>query len=255
MAPSQLNLTEGLAGTLIDHIVLESSKTASAQGTTIAEITAKCHATAKKSLENHEKRCTAELIASAGKFQLNEDILKYARHTKELQEAKQREKQLKAKDAYDSLLQKVIAIRNKNLPPEKWTSTELNTMIQWYKRPDNSAMPTKKPDKLARFLDICGRGDPDPPQLPTLMLSLPPLLPMPQATESAVNDLPELVDANDSPEVAAALEPAAANTLLEPAAIDGSLELAVVNALDADGFAADDDSADGLLRQVFEFMV
>jgi hypothetical protein len=49
------------------------------------------------------------------------------------------------------LLQKVEAIRTKNLPPEKWTSAELNTMIQWYKGPNDSAMPPKKCDKLARY--------------------------------------------------------------------------------------------------------
>jgi len=40
----------------------------------------------------------------------------------------------------------VEAIRAKNLPAEKWTATELNTMIQWYKQPDDAAMPTKKAD-------------------------------------------------------------------------------------------------------------
>lgn len=87
------------------------------------------------------------------------------------------------------------------------------------------------------------------------MLSLPPLPPRLQATESAVNDLPELAAANYLPEVAAALEPAATNTFLEPTAIDGLLELAVENVLYSDGLAAVDDSADGLLRQVFEFGV
>jgi hypothetical protein len=49
------------------------------------------------------------------------------------------------------LLQKVEAIQNKNLPLEKWTSAELNTMIQWYKCPSDSAMPPNKCDKLARY--------------------------------------------------------------------------------------------------------
>jgi hypothetical protein len=37
-------------------------------------------------------------------FKLNEEILSYARKSKEVQEAKQREKLLKGKDAYDALL-------------------------------------------------------------------------------------------------------------------------------------------------------
>jgi hypothetical protein len=243
--PSDLNLSDGLAGTLIDRIVLESNREATASGTTIAERIAKRQATAQRNLENHEKRCTAGLIASAGKFKLNEDILSYARHTKELQEAKQREKQLKAKDAYDSLCIKVEAIRNKNLPPEKWTSAELNTMIQWFKRPDDTAMPPKKKDKLARYRDICGRGDPLPPQLPTPMAAVPSLLSLPPA----VTDLPELVAADDLHEVAAALEPAAVDALVQPVAVDGLLELMAVEIVPDS--AADDDSADDLLRAVF----
>ena len=35
------------------------------------------------------------------------------------------------KDVYDVLLAKVQAIREKNLLPEKWMLTELNTMMQW----------------------------------------------------------------------------------------------------------------------------
>ena len=55
MTASELNLNEGLAGTLIDWIVLESNKSAKLKGNTITEISAKRHAMAKQSLENHEK--------------------------------------------------------------------------------------------------------------------------------------------------------------------------------------------------------
>ncbi len=41
---------------------------------------------------------------------------------------------------------KVQAIKDKNLLPEKWTLAELNTMLQWYKNPNNTAMPMKKGD-------------------------------------------------------------------------------------------------------------
>jgi hypothetical protein len=124
-------------------------------------------------------------------LKLNEEILSFARKSKEVQEAKQREKLLKAKDAYDTLCQKVNAIRTKNSPPEKWTSSELNTMIQWYKFPDDAAMPSKKIDKLARYHEICGRVDPTPPQLPTELSVAMPLLP-PTA------QLPELSDVTNS---------------------------------------------------------
>ena len=57
------------------------------------------------------------------------------------------------------------AIRAKNLPADRWTASELNTMIQWHKRPDDSAMPSKKAEKLARYYEICGRGEPVAPNI------------------------------------------------------------------------------------------
>jgi len=115
-------------------------------------------------------------------------VLSYARHSKELQEAKMHEKEVKAKDAYYALLVKVEAIRMKNLPPEKWTSSDLGTMIQWYKRPTDEAMPSKKADKLARYLQICARGDPPVPQL-TLP---PPVAPMNETNLNGKQEPPPL---------------------------------------------------------------
>ena len=50
---SDLNLSDGLAGTLIDRIVVEKNK--ETRGTSATEIRQKHHETAKNSLENHEK--------------------------------------------------------------------------------------------------------------------------------------------------------------------------------------------------------
>ena len=52
----ELNVTEGLAGTLIEQIMLQREKEARTKGANLKEITAKHHATAKAQLTNHEKR-------------------------------------------------------------------------------------------------------------------------------------------------------------------------------------------------------
>jgi hypothetical protein len=222
LPPSELNLTSGLSGTLIERIVIQSNKETRASGASVAEMVAKRQATARKTLENHEKRCSAGLIAGAGMFKLNEEILGFAKRAKEAQDAKQRDKQQRAKDLYNSLLQKVEAIRTKNLPPEKWTSAELNTMIQWYKRPNDSAMPPKKCDKLARYQEICGRADPQPPQLQneptTASLPLPPL-PLVQEEEQHGRTSP----------TAAYAEPFAVTAITEPLTPDaGDGDLTVI---------------------------
>jgi hypothetical protein len=87
---------------------------------------------------------------------------------------------LRVKEIYDELQVKVQAIRSKKLPAEKWTSAELKTMIQWHKRPNDAAMPSKKAEKLARYYDICGRGNPVAPTVmredtPMLTATLPPV--------------------------------------------------------------------------------
>jgi hypothetical protein len=61
---------------------------------------AKHQATAWNTLENHEKRCSAGLIAGADMFKLNEESLGFAKRAKEAQDAKLHEKQLRAKDIY-----------------------------------------------------------------------------------------------------------------------------------------------------------
>jgi hypothetical protein len=52
----------------------------------------------------------------------------------------------------------VQAIRENNLTTDKWTTDELNMMIQWHKCPEDSVMPSKKAEELARYFGICGHG-------------------------------------------------------------------------------------------------
>jgi hypothetical protein len=77
--PLALNLCDGLAGMLIECIITEEKKLS--RGSTIAKVREKCKATAKKSFKNHDKWCSATLIASAGQFSLTEKVLAYVFHT------------------------------------------------------------------------------------------------------------------------------------------------------------------------------
>jgi hypothetical protein len=133
MPPTELNINEGLAGTLVHRIVLESNKYAAERGISISEITRKRKEMALKKLENHEKCCTAGLLASAGKLSLGMDVLERQRHSKKIEGEKGHQKEWRMKELYDVLQVKLQAIRSNDLPAEKWSSSELNTMIQWHK--------------------------------------------------------------------------------------------------------------------------
>jgi hypothetical protein len=86
LLPLELNISEGLAGTLVDRIVFESNREAATRGSNVAEITKKWKETVAKKLENHKKHCTAGLLASAGRLSLGEDVLEHQRHSKEIEE-------------------------------------------------------------------------------------------------------------------------------------------------------------------------
>jgi hypothetical protein len=90
-----LNLSGGLAGTLIDHVANEKNK--ENRAITFDEVHDKCHATARQSLENHEKRCSTGLIAAARRFGLDENVLAYVRQAKEMEEARVCQQQFKKK--------------------------------------------------------------------------------------------------------------------------------------------------------------
>jgi hypothetical protein len=65
------------------------------------------------------------LVASSGKFSLDQEVLGYARQVIEHQQEKQHNQEMKKKDEHDVLSAQVQKIREKNLPPEKWTSGQL----------------------------------------------------------------------------------------------------------------------------------
>jgi len=75
------------------------------------------------------------------------------------------EKQLQKKNAFDALHSKVQALKDLNLPPEKWNQAQLKIMLRWYKRDGDDKLPTKKVDQLARYYETCNRGDQQAPTL------------------------------------------------------------------------------------------
>jgi hypothetical protein len=132
------------------------------------------------------------LLASLGQFSLGLNVL-HQRTAKQIEEEKHHQKALRAKDIYNVLQAKVQAIREKNLPPEKWTVSVLNTMMQWYKRPEDGAIPSKKVDKLARYHEIKGHGDPPMPQ--PIKITIAPLPPLVRSElEPIIPEVPEEVD-------------------------------------------------------------
>jgi hypothetical protein len=74
---------------------------------------------------------------------------------------KRKEKELasetRKKDAESNLANKVEAIRAKGLLPSQWDRKDLGTMVSWFKRPGDKALPSTKEQLLRRYYRTCSR--------------------------------------------------------------------------------------------------
>jgi hypothetical protein len=153
--PEQLNLTEGIASTLVDRIVMYKNREAHLNGDGAEEMRRKRKATAEERINSHEKRLSAGLLAAAGRYQLDSNVLDYVQAKAAAVTEKENKKYYKKKDEYDALHAKVQEIRRLNLPSEKWTQAQLKVMLRWFKRPDDPKLPTRKQDQHARYAEVC----------------------------------------------------------------------------------------------------
>ncbi len=162
--PEDLNLSDGLTGTLVDRIVHHKTIVDSRTGEDAMERMRKRKATAEEQIRNKEKRMTSGLLASAGHFHLSSQVRDYVLSKENAEKEKTRQAQKKKRDEWEALNAQVQIIRDRNKPPEQWTSEQLKTMLKWYKRPKDEKLPTKKQEMLARYRSTCNRGDlPAPP--------------------------------------------------------------------------------------------
>jgi hypothetical protein len=141
--PEELNLSQGLAKTLVDKIYIQKAKEAQLSGNIAIEAVRKRKATAEEHLRSHNKHVAAGMLAAAGKFQLSEDNGDLVRDRVQEKEHHEFNKQLQRKDSYNALHAKVQEIENSNLPPEKWNQRQLKIMLCWYKREGDDKLPTQ----------------------------------------------------------------------------------------------------------------
>jgi hypothetical protein len=143
---------------------------------------------------------------------IDKTVYGYVKRTEDKIIEKQRSEEKKKRKKYFRLLEKVQKIREKSSLPEKWNSSELTTMIQWYRRKGDSKIPTTVAERRQRYFDVCGCGDPH---------------------------VPEVV-ADDDHDLAAAV---AGNHEITATAAAGDLEIAVAD--DGDNIVASDDESTG----------
>jgi len=164
--PQELNLSVGLAATLVDRIVLYKNQEAARNGVSADEQRRKRKATAEERLKAHEKRISAGLLAAAGRFNLGSEVLNHVQQRVDAAKEKEYSAYLRKKDEYDVLEAKVKGIRELNLPYDKWNAGQLKLMVKWLKRDGDDKLPSKKQDLVNRYLATCNRPDLQPPRPP-----------------------------------------------------------------------------------------
>ena len=165
----ELNLSRGLAGTLIDTILETRLREDARNGVNREEIRRKKKQSAIEAINAGKKRYSAGLHATAQRYMLGPDVLDVQEEKKRQQDDKVSERLEKKLQEFRTLKSKVTAIRedlNKHTG-EEMTVAQLKTMVTWYKYPGDLPIPTTRTLLLERLQATAGRHDPKEPELPT----------------------------------------------------------------------------------------
>jgi hypothetical protein len=143
--PSTLNTQDGFAGTLIERICLKYNEEANMNGASATEQKKKCQDAAKEQLELHGKQVSSGLLVASGRYRIDETVHGYVQRVEDKRREQEQLGQQKKREAYFKLKEKVEKVREKGHSPDKWNSSDLAVMIQWFCCKGNAAIPNRRP--------------------------------------------------------------------------------------------------------------
>jgi len=154
--PLALNFDNGLAGTMMDKIV-DFKVRQQALETARAENAAEIIAHRREKFEKCST-LTAGVCFNSGNLCISDGQVR-DRVLEELNKRKEKElaSETRKKDAESHLANKVEAIHAKGLLPSQWDRKDLGTMVSWFKRPGDKALPSTKEQLLRRYYRTCSR--------------------------------------------------------------------------------------------------
>jgi hypothetical protein len=165
----ELNLTRGIAGSLIGDLLDARLRDDARNGVNREETRQKRIATAKEAIASKRQRFSAGLLAASLQFVVDTDVLDNVEARDRVQKDKDSEREEKILREYRSLRSKVSAIKELNKSHEQLTVTQLRVMVMWYKSKGDLRTPQTRPLLLRRLQETCGRRDPPgEPPVPSL---------------------------------------------------------------------------------------
>ena len=165
---NHLNLTEGLAGSLIDDIVDARNHDDARKGVNCEEIRQKRIASALEALASKHQKYSAGLHAASCQFMVGPDVLDNIEEHERVQKDKVSEREERKLREYQALRTKISPIKGFNKSHEQLTVAQLKVMVMWYKSKGDSPTPTTRLLLLRRLQEACGRSDPPETPVPSL---------------------------------------------------------------------------------------
>jgi hypothetical protein len=156
--PSTLNLSTGVARTMMDKIVDYKMREKALD--TARKNQEEDFIRRRQEIFNTCSKMTAGVAFNAGNVCLSDGrVHERVREQHNNRQQKILEAERKRKEDFAKLQSKVDAIRQKTNDPTKWNASELQTMVSWFKRPGDSKLPQRKDHLLRRYLLTCNRSE------------------------------------------------------------------------------------------------
>jgi hypothetical protein len=163
-----LNLSKGLAGSLIDEILETRARDDARNGVNLEENRRKRVETAKQIISEKKKKYSSGLHVAAQRWMTGPDVLDNLEEREQQQAAVLSHRQEKKLREFRCLKSKVDTLKAQNKIPAEMSVSELKLMVTWYKNAGDLPVPTTKAALLERLHATIGRDDPTEPAIPTL---------------------------------------------------------------------------------------
>jgi hypothetical protein len=166
LVAEQLNLSQGLAGTLMTLLLEYKVRNDARNGINFEENMQKRVRTARETIKARTKRYSAGQHVAAKRYMLGPEVLDDMEEGEEL-------KQSKLLTQFENRLQvfrfnhiKVSEIRALQLPSEKLTVLHLKVLVNWFKRPGDLPVPSTRHLLIEQLNSTCTRPDLEEPTAP-----------------------------------------------------------------------------------------
>jgi hypothetical protein len=170
----QMNLSEGVCGSLINTLLEKRDRDDARNGINHEEIRLKRIETSKQIVIDKKKRYTAGLHVSCQRYMVGPAVLDDLEEREQMQAAVISGRQEKKLKEFRTLKTKVDALKALNKSPEDMNVSQLKLMVTWYKIAGDLPVPTTRTALLERLHATIGREDPREPAIPTLHQRTPP---------------------------------------------------------------------------------